>query len=709
MRPSLPLALVLFLTLTGAALAADTAQTAAEWSAEQIADCRRSSTVGPATGGGLTLIDRDLIEYEIGRTVHAARRRAACDLVTDTTWIKKQFVLEQTACRAATLCFQHSGSARRLEVVFNGQSLPFEVIHTRARGYCGVYPKDKFPEGHKMHHLNGKPYKSWWRGAWQEVEVDPKLLRKGTNTVVIRGKGEKAVRFYIEQSVYPNRSAVSRDGGKTWDSDHLSTNRNLNGEYVVRLLLRRHPSTGWIESEPVDLWPKVDGTDVAVPARLAAVQPGVELEGAGSLTGPGDDRAEAMDRKAPDVTLLVRAGSTPEYDPETWTAWAPAADLSAGKLRGKPLAEGDYRYAQWRAELAASADRTAAHVLKGVKLTATVRPKDLPPGPAIAACRVEQPAIVRPSHMFVHARKTKRLEMLGEQAKLDEVVGGRERGFEQLRRIAQWIPKLRAGNNGGGELDYFPTWDALLFWNFARPGKIGRMCTTRGAFFVQCATALGYPARVCIWSHCIAEAWVDDLGKWVAFDPSGGHYFVVNGRPASMLEVAKAYKNPDLEVRRAWNKKTTSGVQKDRNVAWFTRFFIPMRSNFLESDEPREPAHGKYSFKYDGHLRWLHPRREPLPWFKFTTSRDGDVLFTCNTVNLHLARTSQPDKLAVQIETDMPNLERFEARRNGGEWKPVETPFQWTVSPGDNTLEVRGVNTFGLPGRAATATLTTDQ
>ena len=60
------------------AVAAETQQTAAGWTADDIERCRRSSSVGPAKGGGLTLVDRDLIQYEIGRTVHAADRRAAC-------------------------------------------------------------------------------------------------------------------------------------------------------------------------------------------------------------------------------------------------------------------------------------------------------------------------------------------------------------------------------------------------------------------------------------------------------------------------------------------------------------------------------------------------------------------------------------------------------------------------------------------------------
>jgi hypothetical protein len=634
------------------------------------------------------LVDRDLLRDEIGATVHAVDRKSVTEKVTDRTWIRKEFAVDAPSAREAVLCICHDGDASNLVVRLNGRLLPFTVIHTRARPYSGVYPKDKFPKGHKMHHLNGKPYQSHFEGGWQRVAVDARLLRKGINEVVISARPGTSCRFYIEQSLFPDRSAVSHDGGRTWDRDRLSSNRNLNGEYVIRLMLRHHPATGWIEGEPVDLWPGEKNTPVRRPSVIQSVKLGATL-----ATPEGTA-----------VRLLGRVGTTPEYDPATWTAWAPAPEFAKGTANGARLAElQGIRFVQWRAELAPSADRLASPVLAGVQLAATVKPLKFHPLLPVKSAKITQPPIIRPSHVFVHAKKTKRTELLRKQAKLDETLGEYPRGVRQLHELARWIRSLNADNNNGGKLDYMPTWDGLLFWNFARTGEIGRMCTTRGAFFVQCATALGYRARPMIWSHAIAEAWVDELGRWVAFDPSGGYHHEVNGRPASLLEVARAFENPKLEVRRVFNEKTRSGALDRQKVAWHTRFFVPMRSNFLESDEPREPAHGKYCFKYDGHLRWLHPKRRPLPWFSHTTSRDADINFTCNTVNLHLARSPETNALSVQIESDMPAVTEFQQRLDGGEWRPVGRTFTWELKGGKNRLEVRGVSTFGRPGRTASA------
>ncbi len=673
----------------GCVPAAET-QVRAVWKAGDVAGCRRGTTVGPDVRGGVTLIDGDLLQDEIGDTVHP-HSKAASEHVAGKVWIKKEFLLETAAARGAELCILAGG----LHVTFNGTHTPYQWVYTRPRPYNGVFPKDKFPKGHGMRHLNGKPFREYWRGGWTRIPIDVKLLRKGINTVVIRAKDGKSAKFLIEPSLHPNRSAVSRDGGATWDYDRLSRRGNINGEYVVRLRLKRHPADGWIESEPTDLWPREAAGPVARPARIVAV----------TLTADADAPTGAA------LRLMARLGPSPAYDPATWSPWSEPAELAAGRLGGKPLADADYRFCQWRVELAASADRLKAPHLAGVTVSATVRSEPIPAGLPIASCTLDQPAIVRPSHRFVHARNTRRLKLLRKQCKLDEVVKGKARGMEQLHAISVWIARMskkKELNNNRGSLRTDSTWDALLIWNTGRgPAPLtGRMCTHRGAFFAQCATALGYAARCCTWSHAVAEAWVDELGAWVVFDPSGGFYLELAGRPAGMTAVSLAWNGQvtgqsERQVRKCWGPANKSKPEPNRNLAWYTRFWVSMRSNFLESAEPGEAGHGYSHFKYDGDLRWLHPKKEPLPWFANTTSRAGDFEFTVNSVNLHIARTAEADTLGVLIETDTPNLARYEARFGGGEWTKTKAGFPWKLAAGLNTLEVRTVSTFDVPGRVS--------
>ncbi len=666
----------------------------ASWSAADVSDCRRSKTVGPPADAGLSLVNRDLVQYEIGRTVHS-RAKVSAESVGGNVWARKDFVLDAAGARSAQLCVHTKG---RLIVTFNGKRLPaYNRIYNRVRPFNGVYPKNKFPKGHNMHLRNGKPYQEYWRGGWERIPIDPKLLRKGVNTVIMRSPPGETRRFLIEPSQHPNRSAVSRDGGATWDYDRLSRARNINGEYIVRLFLERHPASGWIESEAVDLWPHAPGTAIAIPVRLAGVQ----------LT------TSAKRPLGTRIVLQARLGRTPVYDPASWTPWTNAAELAKGRIRGKVLTDEGYRFLQWRAELFASSNRARTPQLDGIAVLASALPASLVAGIPVNECRLEQPQIVRSSHIFAHAGNTPRLKLLREHAKLDEVVKDKARGLPQLLALAHFT-RDQFGSNKPGTLKTNSSWDGLLLWHHGKGDnrQTSSMCTHRGAFFVQAATALGYPARPCIWSHAVTEVWVDALGRWVVFDPSGRFYLDLNGKPASMLQLSNSWKGqsegkPEAKVREVKGPQSKSTPRNNRKLAWFSRFWIPMRSNYLESPEPYEPGQGTTAFKFDGYLRWLHPHKQPLPWFSLYTSRPGDINFTCNTVRLHLARSTKTASLEVLVETDEPRPERLEARFGSADWREVKADFEWKLSPGKNTLEVRGVNGLGVPGRSARATATT--
>ncbi|MFW6158840.1 MAG: hypothetical protein ACOC8E_05725 [Planctomycetota bacterium] len=682
----------------------DTLKMEAACAADEVAGCRRGPTVGEHAEGGVTLVDHDLVQDEIGATVDAPTD-ASCEIVQGDVWVRKDLELDTAAARSAELCvcadiLRQGEAGPELLVTFNGEPVRYEYVPNLPRPISGVAGKREFKKGDRHYELNGQPFRQYWEGDWHRVPIRPPLLRKGTNRVELHAPPGARYQFLIEPGYRPGRSAVSRDGGQTWDSEHLSQAGDLRGEYIVRLALDRHPATGWIESAPIDLWPRVDGTPIARPARIARVRL----------------RAEADRPKGTSVRLQARLGSTPAYDPATWTAWAPGSELAKGEANGRPLRDGKHRFLQWRAELRASEDRADAPRLMGVSAAATVEPKRTARINA-GACRIEQPAIVRPSHPFVHARNTARLRLLREHCELDEIVAGKPRGMAQLAALNAWVDSLKLRNKDG-VLHMHTPWDGLLFWHNARTELTHRMCTNRAAFFVQCATALGYAARVCIWSHCITEAWAEDVGKWVAFDQSGGHTFTVDGVPASVLDLASAWDGRDRgKIRQTVRQVYTDGREKPlttpgdfpetdvRYVAWFTRFFVPLRSNWLETPEPHEHGHGHYAFKYDGHLRWLHPERERLPWFAFTTSRRGDFHFTMNAVNLHLAAGRKSGELTVLLESTGPNVARYEARFDEGDWGEVDRAFTWPLSAGQNVLEARAVNTFDVPGDVARAEL----
>lgn len=661
------------------------------WQKSDISQCRRASTVTRTDEDALELLRMEVVQDEIGDTVHPFWT-VTKESLKDKVVARKDFMVDKPNALSAEICVF---SDNRLEVTINGHDVSgYPRPYVNTKGFNGIFDEDAFGKDHKMHHLNGKPFREYWQGGWERIPLDPGFLKKGMNTVIMRAADPgRPCNLLIEPCLKPNRSAVSRDGGKTWDFDHLSRAGNINGEYVARLMLEHYPEKGWIMGEPIDLW-RQQGSPVAIPAMIKkiAIDPLVE-------TPWGTD-----------ISFVGRLGSTPVYAPDTWTAWEKAANLKRGRVNAKKISDTEYRYMQWKAILRASGNRKRTPVLKGVTVTVRRQPIADVKASDFGKANITQSAIVRPSHPFVHASKTKRLQMLKDDCKLEEVVKGKKRGIEQLLALAKWIKKSDLGNRSG-KIKIDSSWDGLEIWHTGR-GKDNlahRMCTHRAALFVQCATALGYPARVSIWSHAVAEVCPGkDHSGWVVIDPSDAHYVEVDGVPASHFEAAMAWDGTgkgrrEKEFRRVWGPDKKSTPKSNKTVAWHTRFWVHMRNNYLESSEPAEQGHGSTFFKYDGYLRLRHPQKEPLPWFSFTSDRKGDFDFTMDTVNLHLAGESE-DRLCVQVESTGPNVDYFEASfDDSGKWEKVKSIFQWPLKHGANSLIVRSVNTFGISGQPAEA------
>lgn len=639
----------------------------------------RATTVEPAVGGGLTLVDRQLIADEIGKTVNAPSG-SVHEYVAGNLWVKKAFVLDDPTAAGATLSIYASETTSKdpqeLVVTFNGTALTYRDARSRVRPHSGVFD-EKAADGA----WTGQPFKSYWEGGWQRVPVPANLLRRGTNVVIMRAKEGHRWRFMIEESLHPDRSARSLDGGLTWDRDHLSALGNLNGEYIVRLLLDRHPPEGWVESPVIDLWQDGDSGGIGRPLRVS----GLTLA------------AETVTPRGTRVDLLGRLGPTPTFDPATWTAWAPAADLAQGRAHGRRLLDADYRFAQWRAVLTTTAP-LAAPTLKSVTASALAEPV-VAEGGTFQLVTLDQPPIVRTSVPFVHGRRDKRMRLLEERFKLRQVIAGFEDERLALTRLARWVAaETTVGNHKAGDLlRDAPDYDALLTLETAGKNLTHGMCVHEGAVFAQCATALGWPARRATWSHAIAEVWLNGERKWGAFDASAGRgYCTEDGKAIGFVEIANLWKpgaGPDHPVRWSTAKGTIS--KPGREPEWFTRFWMPWRSNFLETPSPDEPGHGNQAFKYNGSFRYRHPDKEPFPWFDFMSRRVGDFNFTCNGTNLHLARGTSPGSLEVVLEHDMPNFRRFEVRTDESKtWTATDAAFTWHLKAGENTLEARALNVW---------------
>ena len=94
---------------------------------------------------------------------------------------------------------------------------------------------------------------------------------------------------------------------------------------------------------------------------------------------------------------------------------------------------------------------------------------------------------------------------------------------------------------------------------------------------------------------------------------------------------------------------------------------------------------------------------EGTKWHKRTVPADParDPYFPINQAAMTLAAGG--DGIRVSLKTLTPNFKTYQRRIDGGEWEPCGEAFDWPLRPGDNRLEVKSVNRFGVGGPVSTA------
>jgi len=614
-------------------------------------------------GDGLRLRRGTTVRDEMGRT--NTRNR---ELITATRWARKTFVVEKvgSALQQAHLCPYISGPAdpSSLRIDLNGHTVEPEW--------------DEKPE--------------YWSGAWKRIPLPVQHLHEGENEVVFRAEGEGEWRLLMENGMLPDRSAVSDDGGQTWRSEEIGENDRGDGEYVARLWLDQYAASGEIASSPVDLLSIAAGHGGS----------GLGIAPKGSVTSVDVD----VVGETPTGTSWAvewRHGSTPAYSPSTWSAWKPAESVAW---------EGA-RYGQWRLQLATT-DPSETPTVTGVTLRVEAEGDPLP-GWTVADDAANRP-LVRSSFRFAHmASDDVRGKILRERWKLDKVVGPAKTEFEALVLLRQWVRDQWEDGWNMGPLSYVPPWDAPVILELASQQLALGMCTHYATVYTQCCAALGFYARTQIMqAHCISEIWSNDYGKWVTMDPGGDsddstkhtYHFERDGIPLSALEAHLAYVHDELDDVRM--SPTPPPETKDRftvanRIQLWQRFMISLRNDETVTLEPGEPEHGQGAYHYDGYLFWQDETTPPLPHFSRHTDRVGDLYWDLQRV--HLCLQAAGERLWIDLDTETPNLARFEIRIDGGFWKERPAGFDLIVHAGENRIEVRAVNDHGRVGAVSHVTI----
>jgi hypothetical protein len=485
----------------------------------------------------------------------------------------------------------------------------------------------------------------------------------------------------------------------------------------------RHAPRGEALSQPFDLWAGPGA--VATPGKLVAVP---------SLANLGQKQPAGTR-----LTAWLRTGPTPTPDETTWTPWM---SLDADHRPGPPADR--HRWAQLRFELTTTRPQATPRVPATLPFAFDFVPDPLPADRIQLVSGSPDPKdALRGPTPFDYQAPSPRLQLLRERYQLDKVIAPGKTELEQLMLLRYWVRNQWHTAWGSHPAAWMPPWDALVILASKDQPDCLTMCTHYAAVFTQCCQALGWDARHCILEHhCVSEVYVRQFDRWVMMDTGNsaeradvGLHFERDGVPLSARELHLAYhggKTAGITVhftpaklaerigplcRPAPAPKTPRTPRPDVipladlgkypvcGLANYRRYAFPARNTYLTSLLPGEPEQGWSEYFHDGYW-WVgdsrdDPRLSPEYSKHLDPSRPQDIDWKLGWTRIHLARTGKPDELQVDLETHMPNLDRFERLDTGGKSRPTPARFVWKLRAGRNELAVRSVNRWDRPGKAA--------
>jgi len=433
------------------------------------------------------------------------------------------------------------------------------------------------------------------------------------------------------------------------------------------------------------------------------------------------------------VVVQVRTGSTFFQRGDTWTEWRAAerAIQPAG------------RYAQVRTILTTTDPKKRPGV---VDVTLAYRVNRTPMAGKVTLASEKVQRIVASPVPFQYERQDQGdLVWLRTTFDLDDVIKDETTEFGKLRALMRWTATRKNARPKGWHAPGPYPWNIRKVIRDEDGGTIYGHCMSYCEVFITAAGAFGWQGRhwaihgVRDTSHEVPEIWVNELGKWVFFDPSLDTYYAdpETGEPLNLLDMHERYLKtvwkPNEQQRRgrtvnegrltrlrgkhpvkcvtgdyAYGKPTKWDWQWKHGYMTAGWLQLTPRNNWHSRPEPVHQYFGWGPDGYGGFPLW-YDEQTPLPeptedstpslWY----TRPRDFWWTLNQASFRLTRTGA-DTVRVECGNSQPFFKRYLAKRDG-DFEPVEAVFTWTLTPGDNRLEVVPEDEFGKRGLASVAVI----
>jgi len=318
------------------------------------------------------------------------------------------------------------------------------------------------------------------------------------------------------------------------------------------------------------------------------------------------------------------------------------------------------------------------------------------------------------------------LKRMRDEYQLDEVVRGEPGEFRKILKLRHWIHSRWPIDN-----DQHFSGDAFAILEKAKTGA-GFHCSH--AMRVQHAvlTSMGFVVRdlgvdsdhlVFAKSnhHGVNEVWSNEYAKWVLLDAKFDIHYERGGVPLSALELHEA-------ARKDMGKGIVRVQGPDRREIPMKGLEFPVSSVLNYWWISYNPGMKTFTGKSDSRAVVVldSPEFRATRWFRDTDNGLGDhwayranrfvpvsdrtqIDWSVGVPQIKITQAA-PGAVDVAITSITPNLETYSVRTANGKWHDIPAnSYSWNLHPGENTLEVRTRNRFGIEGPIVTAIVTRRQ
>jgi len=631
--------------------------------------------------------------------------------------IRKDLVLDDPRAFSGFLVFnglEMKDNNHPLHISINGNHilrLPTKDAHPFAKQY---YTRD-------------------WAGDfdnWFFVEIPVGSLKAGTNEFILWSESDEPSweimvaddkeykRGSSKRTHHPDRSAKSRDGGKTWDFEKLGWKDEIDGEYAVRLSLDRYVDEGTYISPVID---------IAEEYGKAGIKKRIDIR----------ECTVTWDIGIPEnsqVEIYVSTGDNPVPSDGEWESFKAVDGLTVKNLRST-----SGRFLRFKIVMKTD-NPLVTPAIRDISIETVFEEIPLESNIFYRLVDFRNGEVIRPSVEFTHEDFMK-LKEYRERFELDKVVEGARTEFEAQLLLMKWayeipikgldrhawdfydLPELKTDEDG----------NILLDTSFKEKGRrrTGH-CLYCNMTLIGACLAMGFPARWVniatrsTYGHEVTEVWSNDFNKWVFLDATRDYYIYdpETGIPMNLIEINDRLK--EIMPRTAnWEYPIRWLVPSD-SLAYNVN--IAYREGFSSTFSIKDVNQGPHLLLLKGQLHTpirndFASRQWPVPWrissnwggnifygyynetfprkreYSLHTDRRQDFNYPLNQSELTVSETAQPGILKVDVDTETPCFETFVIQMDNAEWHNIRgTSFEWMLHEGLNNLRVKVRNTAGVLG-----------